>query len=159
MKSNFPKYMLGILAVSGSLLLLSSFNLKKEKCNKEKMLQQAYPKLKQFTLIQDYPFYLRKKKKNDPVEYSKQIVTLNRGIRYKFYAIRNEEYDGVPIVSIFNNEKQEFLIGSTYSTNLKRFYEEIEFECKTTGNYCLSFSFLDGVEGCGLGIYSSLVKE
>jgi len=123
------------------------------------MTATAVDQLKRFTLIQEFPFYMKKKKKNDAIEYKKQVITLNRGVRYKFYAVRNAEYEGLPILSIYNNEKQEFLLGSTYNPTFKRFYNELEFECKTTGNYCLSFSFLDGMEGCALGVFSSLVKE
>lgn len=142
------------------VLVLSSFYVKKkDKCDRENLIEEAIPKLKKFTYMQDYPFSFKKKKKNGTIEYSKHMITLNRGIRYKFYAVRNDEYEGVPVVAIYNNEKQEFLLGTTYNSNLKKFYDEIEFECKTTGNYCVSFSFFDGMEGCGLGIFSSYVKD
>lgn len=139
--------------------IFASFIIKKKGCDREELLAKATPKMKKFTLIQDYPFSLKKKKKNDPIEFSKQTVTLNRGITYKFFAVRNEEFEGLPIVYIYNNVKQEFLLGSTYNTTFKKFYEEINFECKSTGNYCLSFCFQEGLEGCALGVFSSNVKE
>ncbi|WP_317897994.1 hypothetical protein [Aurantibacillus circumpalustris] len=102
---------------------------------------------------------MKKKKGSASIEYKKQVITLNRGVRYKFFAVRNKDYEGQPILTIYNNEKQEFMLGSTYNSTFKKFYNELEFECKTTGNYCLSFSFLDGEEGCALGIFSSLVND
>jgi hypothetical protein len=140
-----------------SLFILSgSFKGKsKDGCERTKLLEKAAPRLKKFTIIQDYPYTFKKKKKNGQIEYSKNIVTLNRGIRYRFYAVRNEELEGLPIVTVYNNEKQEIMLASTYNAGRKVFYDEIEFECKTTGNYCLSFSFLEGVEGCALGIFAS----
>jgi hypothetical protein len=117
-------------------------------------------RLKKFTLIQDFPFFInRKKKKEEGPEIKRQVITLNRGVRYKFFAIRNPDYDGLPIVTIYNNEKMEFLVGTTYNVTMKKFYNEIEFECKTTGNYLLAFSIQNNIEGCGLGVFSSLVKE
>ena len=158
MKTNLSKVAF-FASIIFSYCIITSFNLKKKGCDRDELMQLAIPKLKKFTLIQDYPFSLKKKKKNDEIQYSKQTVTLNRGITYKFYAVKNDEFEGIPIVYIYNNTKQEFLLGSTYNTTFKKFYEEINFECKTTGNYCLSFCFQDGLEGCGLGIFSSNVKE
>ncbi|MES2678699.1 MAG: hypothetical protein V4635_02385 [Bacteroidota bacterium] len=135
------------------------YSFKKGGCDNSTLIKEAVDQLKKFTLIQDFPFYLKKRKKDHDIEYKKQIITLNRGVRYKFFTVRSSEYDGLPILSIYNNEKQEFLLGTTYNATFKRFYSELEFECKTTGNYCLSFSFQDGMEGCAVGIFSSLIKE
>lgn len=157
MNTKFDKSILYIL-IFFSFCVFASFIIKKKGCDRDELFEKASPKLKKFILIQDYPFSLKKKKKNAPIEYSKQTVTLNRGITYKFFAVRNEEFEGLPIVYIYNNTKQEFLLGSTYNTTFKKFYEEINFECKSTGNYCLSFCFQEGLEGCALGVFSSNVK-
>jgi hypothetical protein len=156
MKSPIHSQYLGISWILLVALLTMSF--KKNGCNKEQMLIEAVDRLKKYTLIQDYPFYMKKNKKGE-AEYVKQLITLNRGVRYKFYTIKNADYDGQPILGIYNNEKMEFLLGTTYNKTLQKFYGELEFECKTTGNYCLAFYFKDGLEGCGLGIFASLIKE
>lgn len=142
------------------ILFFASF-VKKDKdgCDRQKLLEKVVPKLKKFTIIQDYPFAFKKKKKNGEIEYNNNVITLNRGIRYRFFAVKNDELDGIPVVTIYNNTKHEIMFGSTYSSGRKAFYDDIEFECKTTGNYCLSFSFLEGVEGCALGVFSSNVVE
>jgi hypothetical protein len=159
MKTRYEKT-LRIFAILALFYICSGFYLfKKGDCTSSKMTSTAVDQLKKYTLIQDFPIYLKKRKKNDEVEYKKQIITLNRGVRYKFFAVKNPDYEGQPILAIYNNEKQEFLLGTTYNPTFKRFYNELEFECKTSGNYCLSFSFLDGVEGCALGIFASLIKE
>lgn len=158
MKIKFKKIVFYV-SIIFSFCFFASFIIKKKECDRQALLDIATTKIKKFVLIKDYPFSFKKKKKNDPIEYSKQTVMLNRGITYRFYAVKNEEFEGVPIVYIYNNEKQEFLLGSTYNTALNKFYDEIKFECKSTGNYCLSFCFQDGLEGCGLGVFSSNVKE
>jgi hypothetical protein len=140
-------------------LLLCNFYIKKNGCESEEMQSAALAQLKKFNLVQEYPFYFKKKKGKGPVEYKKQVITMNRGVRYKFYAVRNPEFDGIPVLAIYNNESQEILLGSTYNATFKKYYNELEFECKTTGNYCLSFSFQDGLEGCALGVFASLIKE
>jgi hypothetical protein len=148
-------FALSLIAV---IFMAMSFN-KEDKCVNTSMTKEGSERLKKYTLIENYPFHFKQKKKKDPVEYKKQLITLNRGVKYKFYAVRNNEYEGIPVVTIYNNEKMEFLIASTYNFNTKKFYNEVEFECKTTGNYCLALSFLDGLEGCALSIYASLIKE
>lgn len=147
-------------SIAAFFVVCSGFYVfKKGDCTSSEMTETAVDKLKKFTMIQNYPYYFKKSKKGQLAAVQKQVITLNRGVRYKFYAVKNEKYDGKPVISIYNDEKQEFLLGSTYNPTFKRFYNELEFECKTTGNYCLSFSFLDGEEGCALVVFSSLVKD
>ncbi len=136
--------------VSAILMLFSSY---RSKCDYEKLYDTGVKKLKTFTLMKDYQIYMKKSKKTNQ-EFFKQTITLNRGVKYKFFAVKNDEYDGVPVVTIYNNEKMEFLLATTFNPAIKKFYEMIEFECKTTGNYCLTFSFHEGKEGCALGISS-----
>lgn len=138
-------------------LVNSSFNsIKRRDCNPLVLLDEAVKKIKKYTLVKDYPFNFKEKKKKGSVEYLKQMITLNRGVKYKFLAVENKEFEGKPVVTIYNNEKQEFLLASTFNTNSQSFYDEIVFECKTTGNYCISFSFKDGLEGCAVGVHAFL---
>jgi hypothetical protein len=153
-KTHFPSRVLLLVLISTALLAF-----KKGDCTNETMRSEAVDRLKKFTLLQEFPVYLKKKGKKDPVEYKKQMIMLNSGVRYKFYTIKNPEYEGTPILTIYNNDRLEFMIGSTYSIHSKKFYNEVEFECKTSGNYCLAFSFHEGFEGCALGVFSSLIKE
>ncbi|MGZ3901668.1 MAG: hypothetical protein ACXVDC_15180 [Bacteroidia bacterium] len=139
------------------IMVSNSFtSLKKKDCDPQALLSEGVSKLKNFTFVKEYPFSFKEKKKNKPIEYKKQLVTLNRGVKYKFLAISNKEYEGQAVVSIFNNEKQEILVATTYNQAMKKHYDEISFECKTTGNYCLSFCFNDGMEGCAVGIMAFL---
>jgi len=140
----------------GLSLLMSSY--KKGSCVTSEMNMAAVDQLKKFNMVQQYPVYLKRNKKADAEGTFKQVLTLNRGVRYKFFAIKNPDYTGQPVLTIYNNEKMEFMIGSTYNASFKRFYNELEFECKTSGNYCFTLNFLDGEEGCALGVYSSLIQ-
>jgi len=138
-----------------AFIVTSSFTFKKKKCDYDAMRKEAFKKMDPFALINDYEIYMGEKKKSESGQV-KQTVILNRGVKYKFYAIQNKRLEGIPIVTIYNNEKQDFMLATTYNAHVKRFYEEIEFECKTSGNYCLAFSFQEGKEGCALGVSSFL---
>lgn len=153
----FQKTAVRVIVLVIVVMFVSSFNsFKKKDCNPLILMEQAVKKLKKFTLVKDYPFNFKEKKKKGGIEYLKQTITLNRGVRYKFLTVHNPEFEGKPIVSIYMNEKQDILIATTYDTYTQKFYDEIEFECKTTGNYCLSFSFKDGLEGCAVGVHAFL---
>jgi hypothetical protein len=155
--SKFRKVAVKLVMLSLMVCLFSSFNtIKRRDCNPLLLLDEALKRLKKFTLIKDYQFNFKEKKKKGEIEVLKQTITLNRGVRYKFLAVENPEYEGKAVVTIFNNEKQEILIASSYSASMQKFYDQIEFECKTTGNYCLSFYFKDGLEGCAVGVHSFL---
>ncbi len=159
MKTNLKKGTYAFTILSLTVLFSSFYSVKKGGCEKESLMTEATSKLKKYTLIQDFPFYIKKRKKSGEIEFRKQVITLNRGVNYKFYTIRNNDYEGMPILTIYNNEKQEILLGSTYNNAMKKFYSEIDFECKTTGNYCLSLSFQDGMEGCAIGVFASMIKS
>ena len=80
--------------------------------------------------------------------------TLNRGEKYRFYGIENPEYKSKIVVTIYNNMKRDFQVATTYNKTTKTKYEAIEFKSGTTGTFCIAFTFLDGDEGCGVGIAS-----
>lgn len=139
-------------------VLITTTSFRKGECTTDEMNTEAISRQVKHTILEQFPVYLKKKGKKDPVESRKFMVTMNRGVRYKFYTVRNKEYDGLPVMTIYNNEKMEFMIGCTYNTLLKKFYNELEFECKTTGTYCLAVNFQEGLEGCALGVFASLIK-
>lgn len=149
------------ISILTSLLIVSTgvfSSFKKGDCATASMSSAAIDRLKKFTMVEEFPFYIKSAKKGETL-VKKQVVTLNRGVRYKFFTIRNTDYEGLPILSIYNNEKQEALLGSTYNPTAQKFYNDLEFECKATGNYCITFSFLDGMEGCAIGVFASLVTK
>lgn len=130
----------------------------KDSCNSEGLYQQGLRQLKDYTLIKDYRVYLKHKKKNDPVEYTYYPITLNRDVKYKFYCLSSSEYKGKMVLTIYNSMKREFTVATTYNPATKTWRESIEFLSHSTGNFCIGFYFLDGEEGCGVGM-SSFMRE
>lgn len=152
-----PRRIFQVLFMIPLLWLTTSFIvIKKKECNEQELTAKGVDKLKNYSLIKYYPFNFREKKKNKPVELLKQVVTLTRGVKYRFYTVANSDFEGKPVISIYNNEKLQILFACSYNNTTQKFYDEISFECKTTGNYCLTFSFFDGQEGCAVGMMSFL---
>ena len=108
--------------------------------------------------MKDYRVYLKKKKKNDPIEMAFFPLTMNRGEKYRFYGLQSSALKGKLVITIYNNMKRENQMATTFNATTQTRYESLEFVCHSTGNFCLAFYFQDGEEGCGVGI-SSFKKE
>ncbi len=138
-----------------SILLLCSFN---KDASHSALYQKALTKLNSYNLIKDYKVYMKKRKGKDPVEFTYFPVTLNSGEKYRFYALDDQSLKGRMVITIYNNMKREFQVATTYNVKTQSKLDAIEFLSHTTGTFCIGFSFLDGEEGCGVGI-SSFKKE
>lgn len=138
-----------------SLILLCSFN---KDASHAALYKQALGKLNNFNLIKDYKVYMKRKKTKDPIEYTYFPVTLNSGERYRFYGLDDQALKGRMVITIYNNMQRDFQVATTYNAKTKTKSDAIEFLCHTTGTFCIGFYFLDGEEGCGVGI-SSFKKE
>ncbi len=145
-----------VLLAAVCLVLCTSFA--KDSCNSDPTYQKALAKIKEFNLIKDYRVYIKKKKKGDPPTAVYFPVTMNRGERYRFYGLESPEYKGKMVVTIYNNMKREFPVATTYNQATQTKLDAIEFKSGSTGTFCIGFYFLDGEEGCGVGI-SSFKKE
>lgn len=130
----------------------------KDTCNSDGLYQQGLKQLKDYTLIKDYRVYLKHKKKNDPVEFAYYPITLNRDVKYKFYCLSSPEYKGKMVMTIYNSMKREFTVATTYNPATQTWHESLEFLSHSTGNFCIGFYFLNGEEGCGVGM-SSFMKD
>jgi hypothetical protein len=150
------KNILTLVALILPLFFCTSFI--RDKCDSEATYTTALTKLKGYKFLKDYRVYLKKKKKEEPIELLYFPVTLNRGEKYRFYCESNPAFSGSLVINVYNNMKREFRVATTYepTTHVKR--ESVEFVCNSTGVFCLGFYFLDGAEGCGVGI-SSFTRE
>jgi hypothetical protein len=103
-----------------------------------------------FKYLKNFPVKLAKSSKEAPVSQKYQI-TLSGGTTYKFTACNASELEGKVIVSLYNGFA---LVATTYVSESKKHYPYIEFPCKMSGNYNLTFYFEDGKEGCAVCILS-----
>ena len=135
-----------------------SFIGKKSGCDSNAVYEQALKKLSSFSLLKDYRVYLKAAKKNTPAETVYFPMTLNRGVKYKFFGAQSGEYEGKLTISLFTlrNGKPDFLFATNYENDLNKIYESIEFQSESTMNCLIAFAFKDGKEGCGVGISSFL---
>ena len=103
-----------------------------------------------YKYLKNFPVKLAKSSKEAPVSQKYQI-TLNSGTIYKFSACNAAEFEGKVILSLYYGMNP---VASTYMADTKKHYPSIEFPCKMSGSYNLTFYFEDGKEGCAVGILS-----
>jgi hypothetical protein len=134
------------------ILIIPLMGFKKDKCNSDALYEQLVLKLKKFSVLKDYRIYMKKKKKLTPDEYEYFTIPLNRGVVYKFQAISNPDFEGKLVINLYNNPQKEFMFATTLSQGTQNVKESIEFKCQSTGNFCIGYYFLGGVEGCGVAV-------
>lgn len=135
------------------LIIFPLMAFKKEKCNSDALYVNAVKKLGKYTYLKDYRLYMKKNKKLTPADYEYYMITLNRGTKYKFMALsNNEDLEGKLVINLYNSPKREFVFATTLNQKTLEVKESIEFKCETTGNFCIGYYFLDGKEGCGVSI-------
>lgn len=115
----------------------------------DELLDICYPKIGDYKYIKSYPIRLKKSRKGEPPIIAKYAVVLNGGVKYKIVGCNATDFDGKIVITLYNGDT---MIGSTYDYNIGKEYPGIEFECKKSGVYYLSFYFRDGKEGCAICI-------
>ncbi len=103
-----------------------------------------------YKYLKNFPVKLAKSSKEAPVSQKYQ-VTLSSGTTYKLSACNATELEGKVIVSLYYGFA---LVATTYVAESKKHYPSIEFPCKMSGSYNLTFYFEDGKEGCAVCILS-----
>lgn len=124
----------------------------KDKCNTEELSTSAVKKLGKYTFLKDYKISMKRKKSLSPEDYQYFTIPVNRGSKYKFVALSSPELEGKLVINLYNSPKKEFVFATTLSQRTREVKESIEFNCETTGNFCIGYYYLDGKEGCGVAV-------
>lgn len=119
----------------------------------DELIEVCYPLLGDFKYIKSYPIKFKKSKKGTPPLSGKNVLVLNGGTKYKIVACNAEEMEGKLIMQLFQSSSST-LVGSTYDPTTKKHYNGIEFSCKMSGVYYLSYYFDEGKEGCSVILLS-----
>lgn len=133
------------------IMFLSSSFVPKKNCSGDDEYEKGIASLKDYTLLKDYRVSLSKGKKGEKAPIQSYPISLNNGMKYKFFCIGNPSNETKMVVSIFAKPNGEIMMATSFNTTLKKHYETVEFTSKTTGNYYISFHFEEGKEGCGVG--------
>ena len=135
------------------LYISTTSSVAPKKCSGDEEYDKGVTMLKDYTLVKDYRVSLGSGKKGEASPSINYPISLTKGMKYKLFAVNHPDNTNKMIVSIFANEKGEVLLASTYSTSVKKHYDYVEFDCKTTGTFYITFQFEGGASGCGVGFF------
>ena len=98
--------------------------------------------------LKDFHVYLPQSE-NNKILSEKYSMVLNDSIIYQFTITQSDSYPGRAVFQLFSDDE---LIGSNYNQKVDKNYESYYFECQKTGVYHMFISFVDGKEGCAVGV-------
>jgi hypothetical protein len=141
--------MKNIIITLASLVIIAFISKKtKAQCN-DQLLSKSVVLLGEYTYLKDFRTKLKKARKNDPIPTAKYSVVLSKGTSYRIVTNNATEFPGKIILELYS---QQGPIASNFDKDTNKFYETLDFTCKKSGLYYVVLSFLDGEEGCGLGL-------
>jgi len=136
-----------IIIIIGLLYLIPKTG--SAQCNDE-LLNVCYPTIGDYKYLKSWPIKIKKnKKRGAPPTVLRFNVVLNGGYRYIFGVCNAEEYEGKAVVSLYSGNS---LVGSSLDPRTNKDFGKFVFDCQKSGVYYVSFYFIDGEEGCAVGI-------
>ena len=88
---------------------------------------------------------------NKKIPVARFSVLLNKSNTYKFDICSALDYEGEAILQLYDGNK---LIASSFHKASKTNFKAFEFYCTKSAIYKIYISFLDGKQGCAVGILS-----
>lgn len=137
------------------IFALFFFNIDvKAQCNEQLVNQCALSVGDNATYLKEFKCKLPKKRRRKPTPVARFTVVLSKGSQYRFTLCKAEDYEGVPILELYDTNRK---FGGTYNIATGKHFKSFDFICTKTGVYQVFMQFMDGKEGCAVGIMS-LVK-
>jgi len=101
--------------------------------------------------LQQYRAKLGAKPEKQDIPVARFSVLLNKGNTYRFDVCSALDFEGEAILQLYDGNK---LIASTYHDASQNNFKAFEFFCSKSAIYKIYISFLDGKQGCAVGILS-----
>ena len=101
--------------------------------------------------LKDFRIQLAKASEPGELRYKAQM-SLWKNTRYRFTMCNSDNSQGKLIMSIKDNTNKAVL--SSYDKKTGKTYPYVDFICNKSGIYQLSFDFIDGQQGSGVGVVS-----
>ncbi len=118
-------------------------------CN-DQLIDTALTKIESFTYLKDFKVRLKKAKKNSP-QAARYTVILSKDTKYRFTTTNAKEYPGELIWTLYDSNG---VVMSNFVASKSKAYSVVDMTCKKSGRYYLTYSFLGGASGCGVGLLS-----
>ena len=123
-------------------------------CN-AKLVDIAVGQNRGATYLKDFRVKLPAAQKGKPKPIARFKIMLNSGNHYRFNVAKAQEFQGVPIIQLYEGKK---LIGTSYLASKNKDFKMFDFLCTKTTTYELIVTFKDGKAGCAVAVLS-LVRD
>jgi hypothetical protein len=118
------------------------------------LLDVCHGRLENARFLRSWPIQLPHSKPGEQIQQVSYKMALSSGTTYKIFACNANEFPGKVIISIRNHNDD--LVITSYLIEQKRHLPIILFPVAMSGMYTFSFYFEDGLEGCAVGVVSSV---
>jgi hypothetical protein len=103
--------------------------------------------------LKDFRIQLGKGSPESELRY-KANMSLWKNTKYRFSMCNEENSKGQLILNI--KDETNKLILSSYDKKTGKIYSFVDFECQKSGIYQISFDFVNGEQGSGVGVVSMI---
>ncbi len=103
--------------------------------------------------LKDFRVQLGKASKPGELRYKTQM-SLWKNTKYRFTMCNSDDSKGILYLSIKDNTNKVIL--SSYNQETGKTYSYVDFICNKSGIYQISFDFVDGQQGSGVGVVSMI---
>lgn len=103
--------------------------------------------------LKDFRIQLGKAATGTDLRY-KANMSLWKNTKYRFTMCNTEDSKGQLILKVKDASNKE--VFSSYDKNTGKTYPYIDFTCNRSGIYQLSYDFIDGQQGSGVGVVSMI---
>ncbi len=124
----------------------------KSQCGDE-LTDVCHAKLGNARFIRSFPVQHGEVQRGSSPRVTRYEIILNRGTTYRIFACNDQTKPGEVVISLYRGDQ---LIATTYDINTKRHFPFIEYPVTMSGRYSLTFTFKDGLEGCAVGMLSTV---
>ena len=136
-------------------LIVQAYNMNAQ-CNEKLVIEAASKSGSNAVFMRDFRVHLAEGNIKNPVPYKKISVFLNKQVLYRFTVADSKEYSGRMLLQLYNKGE---LLGSTFEFENNNHVESFNFLCSRSGMYQVLLSFIDGKEGCGVGVMSMVMND
>ena len=133
------------------LFTIIAISFANSQCNKDLVTNCCTNISSSSIFLQQYRAKLGTSKANQDIPVARFSVLLNKGNTYKFDICSALDFEGEAILQLYDGNK---LIASTFHKPSKTDFKAFEFFCSKSAIYKIYISFLDGKQGCAVGILS-----
>lgn len=136
------------------MLLLVAKSFAFSQCNQKLVDFCAQKVMTDAKYIREYRARLAESDAEKP-SVARFSVLLTKGSTYRFNVCSALDFEGEAVLQLFDGDE---IVASTFHQNSKTNFRAFEMQCNKTAIYNIYISFIEGKQGCAVGVLSLVNK-